>query len=49
VICDYSSTTKHKFKALIGKGYDSIDKISKAKGTVSGCGSCDISILELLD
>ncbi len=49
VICDCSGTTKNKVKELIENGYDSIDKISRATGAVSGCGSCDILILELLD
>ena len=49
VICDCSGTTKDKIKELIDNGYDSVDKISRATGAVSGCGSCDILILELLD
>ena len=49
VICDCSGTTKEKVIELIDNGYDSIDKISSATGAVSGCGSCDILIMELLD
>ncbi|RKZ80271.1 MAG: (2Fe-2S)-binding protein [Gammaproteobacteria bacterium] len=49
IICDCSGTTKDKVKELIENGYDTVDKISRATGAVSGCGSCDILILELLD
>lgn len=49
VICDCSGTTKEKIKQLIDNGYDTVDKISSATGAVSGCGSCDILVMELLD
>jgi NAD(P)H-nitrite reductase large subunit len=48
VICDCTGTTKAKIKQLIEKGADDMDKISSATGAGTGCGSCDVLILELL-
>lgn len=48
VICDCSGTTKSKIEQLIDNGADNLDAISRATGAVSGCGSCDILILEIL-
>ncbi len=49
IICTCTGTTKAKIKQLIKKGADDIDKISSATGAGTGCGSCDILIMELLD
>jgi len=48
IICDCSGTSKEKVKQLIHQGMDSLDKISSATGACSGCGSCDIIILDIL-
>lgn len=49
VICTCTGTTEEKIKQLIDKGADSLDKISSATGANTGCGSCDVLIIELLD
>jgi len=48
IICSCTGTTKEKVKQLIDNGAD-MDKISSATGAGTGCGSCDVLILELLD
>ncbi|MCK9397336.1 MAG: (2Fe-2S)-binding protein [Methylobacter sp.] len=48
VICHCSGTTKAQIKELVNNGIDNLDGISRATGACSGCGACDISILELL-
>ena len=48
VICTCTGTTQAKIEQLIAKGADTVDKISSATGANTGCGSCDILILELL-
>ncbi len=49
VICHCSGTSKVKIYQLIDKGKDTLDKIASATGASTGCGSCDASILEILD
>ena len=49
VICTCTGTSKEKIEQLIAKGADTLDKIESATGANTGCGSCDILILELLD
>lgn len=48
IICTCTGTTKEKVEQLIEQGADTVDKISSATGANTGCGSCDILILELL-
>jgi NAD(P)H-nitrite reductase large subunit len=48
VICTCTGTSKEKIEQLIAKGADTLDKIESATGANTGCGSCDILILELL-
>ena len=48
VICSCTGTSKEKIEQLIEKGVDDLDKISSATGANTGCGSCDILILELI-
>ena len=48
IICTCTGTTKEKVKQLIDNGADSLDKISSATGANTGCGSCDVLILDLL-
>lgn len=49
IICTCTGTSKEKIEQLIAQGTDSLDAISSATGANTGCGSCDILILELLD
>ena len=49
IICTCTGTTKAKVKQLFEKGYDNLDKIASATGATTGCGSCDILVLEELE
>ncbi|MDQ7090161.1 MAG: (2Fe-2S)-binding protein [Methylococcales bacterium] len=49
IICDCTGTTQVKIEALIMKGKNTLDQISSATGAGTGCGSCDILILELVN
>lgn len=48
IICDCSGTTKAKIHQLINAGKDSFEKIASATGAGTGCGSCDVLIMEIL-
>ncbi len=48
VICTCTGTTKTKIKQLIAKGIDDLEKIASATGASTGCGSCDVTIQEIL-
>jgi bacterioferritin-associated ferredoxin len=48
VICYCSGTTKEQIKALIVQGIIELDLISRQTGACSGCGACDVTIMELL-
>lgn len=48
VICDCTGTTKEKVLSLIKQKAD-LDKISSATGATTGCGSCDVDIVNLID
>lgn len=48
VICTCTGTSKEKIEQLINKGANTLDQISSATGANTGCGSCDILIVELL-
>ena len=49
ILCTCTGTTKEKVQQLIANGADTLDKISSATGANTGCGSCDVLILELLE
>lgn len=49
IICECTGTTKTKIKQLIENGADNMVKISSATGAGTGCGSCDVLIIKLLD
>ena len=49
IICDCSGTTCGKIKALVEEGVVDSDSISRKTGAISGCGSCEWDIEELLD
>ncbi|MBW6452282.1 MAG: (2Fe-2S)-binding protein [Methyloprofundus sp.] len=48
IICTCTGTTAAKVNQLIAQGLDDLDKIASATGASTGCGSCDIIILDLL-
>jgi len=48
IICDCTGTTKEKVLSLIKQKAD-LDKISSATGAATGCGSCDVDIINLID
>ena len=48
VICYCSGTTKEQINALIVQGIAELDRISRQTGACSGCGACDVVIMELL-
>jgi NAD(P)H-nitrite reductase large subunit len=49
IICTCTGTTKDKIEQLIDKGADNLNKISSATGACTGCGSCDVLILAMLE
>lgn len=49
IICTCAGTSKEKIEQLITQGTNTLDAIASATGANTGCGSCDILILELLD
>ena len=48
VICYCSGTTKDQINALIVQGIAELDLISRQTGACSGCGACDVVIMELI-
>ena len=48
IICDCSGTTKTKIHQLIANGKNTIEQISAATGAITGCGSCDVLIEEII-
>jgi bacterioferritin-associated ferredoxin len=48
VICYCSGTTKEQINALIVQGIIELDLISRQTGACSGCGACDVVIMELI-
>ena len=48
VICDCSGTTRSKIDSLIEQGIDTLDGISRKTGAISGCGSCEWDIADIL-
>ncbi len=49
VICDCSRTTRGKIFSLVEQGIVDTDTISRKTGAISGCGSCEYDIENLLD
>lgn len=49
VLCDCTGTTYKKVQQLIDDGANSLEKISNATGVCTGCASCDILVIELLE
>jgi len=49
IICDCSGTTCGKIKSLVEEGIVDSDTISRKTGAISGCGSCEWDLEELLD
>jgi bacterioferritin-associated ferredoxin len=49
VVCDCSGTTRGKIISLVEQGIVDTDTISRKTGAISGCGSCEYDIENLLD
>ncbi len=49
VICTCTGTTRAKVIQLIKKGAKDLDKIASATGASTGCGSCDVDVLDVLE
>ena len=49
IICDCTGTTYQKVQQLIDDGASSLDEIADVTGATTGCSSCDILVLELLE
>ncbi len=49
VICTCTGTTRTKVIQLIKKGAKDLDKIASATGASTGCGSCDVDVLDILE
>ncbi|KAF3980965.1 MAG: (2Fe-2S)-binding protein [Methylococcales symbiont of Hymedesmia sp. n. MRB-2018] len=49
VICTCTGTTKAKVIELINKGAKDLDKIASATGASTGCGSCDVEVMDILE
>jgi bacterioferritin-associated ferredoxin len=48
VICYCSGTTKEQIKTLMAQGINELDTISRETGACSGCGACDVEIINFL-
>ncbi len=48
IICTCTGTTKQKVLSLIEQDAD-LDKIASATGAATGCGSCDVDIVNLIE
>lgn len=49
IICDCTGTTRAKVQQLIDDGADNLDAIADATGACTGCASCDILVMEMLE
>ena len=49
LICDCTGTTSQKIQQLIDDGADTLDQIARATGASTGCGACDILVMEMLE
>ena len=48
IICHCSGTTKETINILIDKKINDLDEISRRTGAISGCGACEMLIVELI-
>ncbi|HIF53722.1 MAG: (2Fe-2S)-binding protein [Methylococcales bacterium] len=49
IICTCTGTTKTKILQLIDQGAKDLDQIASATGASTGCGSCDVEVMDILD
>ncbi|PCJ30586.1 MAG: (2Fe-2S)-binding protein [Gammaproteobacteria bacterium] len=49
IICDCTGTSYQKVQLLLDNGATSLDEISDATGACTGCGSCDILVIEMVE
>jgi len=48
VICHCTETSRAALTDLIQKGFDTLESVSRMTGACSGCGACEMAILELI-
>ncbi|MDC9728410.1 MAG: (2Fe-2S)-binding protein [Methyloprofundus sp.] len=48
IICGCTGTSKEKIKQLIQSGKSDIEAITSATGATTGCGSCDVIIVNYI-
>ncbi len=48
IACHCSGTTKEKIKELVENQLTDLDGISRKTGVCSGCGGCEVLVLELI-
>jgi len=48
IICGCTGTTKEKVKQLVLAGITDVSDISSKTGATTGCGSCDVNIVDLI-
>ena len=49
IICDCTGTTCQKVQQLIDDGATTLDEVADATGVTTGCGACDILVVEMLE
>lgn len=49
VICYCSGTTAEQIRILLNEGIVEQERISRITGALSGCGSCEFDVLDLLE
>ncbi|MGZ5052803.1 MAG: (2Fe-2S)-binding protein [Methylobacter sp.] len=48
IVCYCTGTTKTQIKQLVKNGVRTLEEISHHTGACTGCGGCDVSVMELL-
>lgn len=49
VLCNCSGTTEQQIRQLINEGITDPERLSRITGACSGCGSCEPSLVALLN
>jgi len=48
IICGCTGTTKEKITQLIQTGCSTLDDIVSKTGATTGCGSCDVTVVDFM-
>jgi len=48
IICGCTGTTKEKITQLIQSGSSTLDDIASKTGATTGCGSCDVTVVDFI-